>query len=84
MKDAATSAAPGEVEIELDSHHSTTPATARNILCEDPQALNRLRYQLNRIHRLHTQARETGIRLDPAACARELSDAIKWATRARA
>ena len=41
----------------------------------------RLRYQIQRIRILHAQARESGVRLDPEACAHEFDDAIKWAAR---
>ena len=85
MKDnaALVAALSGEVEIGSGRYNSTLPTRARNILCENTQASNRLRYQLNRIRRLHEHARETGIALDPAACDRELDDVIEWATRTR-
>ena len=48
---------------------------------DDPRSRSRLDFQLRRIQRLHQQASENGIALDPGACARELDDAIAWATK---
>ena len=59
------------------------PATAKPLNTADERTLSRLEFQLRKIRRLHQQARESGIQLNPANCTRELDDAVKWATRGR-
>ena len=67
----------------MESANAILPPPQNHLNTDDARVLSRLDYQLRKIHRLHEQARETGIALDPDACARELNDAVKWATRTR-
>ena len=45
------------------------------------RTLSRLEFQLRKIRRLHQQASENGIELDPAACQKEIDDVLRWAAQ---